>query len=63
VKETERPRGEELHCIECGAASVNAVGWRTYVVGVGDEVDPDEEVVTYCPECAEREFGGYGSPS
>jgi hypothetical protein len=57
VKETERPRRcEELHCIECGAASVNALGWRAYLVGVGDEVDENEEVVSYCPECAAQEF-------
>jgi hypothetical protein len=49
---------DPLICVECKAeASPDAVGWRAFIVGVGDEVDENEEVVTYCPECAEREFG------
>jgi ribosomal protein L44E len=50
-------QARELRCTECGAVSRDGRGWRAYFVGVGDEVDPDEEVVTYCPACAEREFG------
>jgi hypothetical protein len=47
-----------LICAECGAeAPPDAGGWRAYVVGVGDEMDDEEEVMTYCPECAAREFG------
>ena len=47
---TEHP----LTCVECGAkAPPDAVRYRAYVVGVDDEVDAHEEVVTYC---AEREF-------
>jgi hypothetical protein len=53
---TEREQTDHvLVCVECVAeAPPGAVGWRA-VLTVGDE---DEEVVTYCPECAEREFGG-----
>lgn len=46
-----------LRCVECATESENGLTWRAYVVGVGDEVDPDEEVVTNCPECDGREFG------
>jgi hypothetical protein len=41
----------QLVCAECGAESeAGAVGWRAYL-------DDDEAVVTFCPECAKREFG------
>jgi hypothetical protein len=41
-----------LVCAECGRASLGgAHGWRTYL-------DIDGEAVTFCLECAEREFGG-----
>ena len=40
-----------LVCAECGAESeAGAVGWRAYL---GDE----DEAFTFCPRCAEREFG------
>jgi hypothetical protein len=56
-----RSFAEQLVCAECKAeAPPDALGWRSYVVGIGDEVDRDEEVATYCPECAEREFGRRG---
>jgi hypothetical protein len=43
---SERP----LICAECGAESeAGTVGWRAYL---GDE----DEVLTFCPECAAREF-------
>lgn len=45
-----------LVCIECETVSdERARGWRAYVGGGydGDEV----EVGTYCPSCAEAEFG------
>ena len=32
--------------------------WRAYPVGVRDEMDDEEMVAVYCPECAAREFGG-----
>ena len=40
-----------LECVECGARSEEARGWRAYL----DEDSSD--VWTYCGECAEREFG------
>lgn len=45
-----------LVCIECETESdERARGWRAYVGGGfdGDEV----EVGTYCPACADAEFG------
>jgi hypothetical protein len=46
-----------LRCEECGAVSVNgAEGWRSYLA-----FDPREDehpvTVSYCPDCARREFG------
>lgn len=40
-----------LECVECGEESVIARGWRAYLTF-------DDEVATYCPECAEAEFDG-----
>jgi hypothetical protein len=45
-----------LQCVECGRVSREAErGWTAHLT-----VDEDEpvEVVVYCSECAEREFGG-----
>jgi hypothetical protein len=45
-----------LVCVECETVSdERARGWKAYVGGGydGDEV----EVGTYCPSCAEAEFG------
>jgi hypothetical protein len=45
-----------LQCVECGRVSrENERGWRAYLTT--DEDEP-AEVVLYCPECGEREFGG-----
>lgn len=42
--------GKPLVCAECGTISEDdAKGWRAYL-------DVDDEAVTFCPECAEREF-------
>jgi len=30
--------------------------WRAYLAG--DDLDESAELVFYCPECSEREFGG-----
>jgi len=30
--------------------------WRAYLAG--DDLDESAELVVYCPECSEREFGG-----
>jgi hypothetical protein len=47
-----------VQCEECLCLSEDATGWIGKVVE-GDEEEPDLEpyVVTYCPDCAEREFG------
>jgi hypothetical protein len=47
---------QRLVCLECETVSdERARGWKAYVGGGfdGDEV----EVGTYCPSCAEAEFG------
>ena len=38
----------QLLCVECGK---QADEWRAYLTS-----DEPEEVATFCPECAEREF-------
>jgi DNA-directed RNA polymerase subunit RPC12/RpoP len=41
-----------LVCAECGRESPpDAAGWRAYL-------DDDGKAVTFCPECAAREFSG-----
>jgi hypothetical protein len=46
-----QPTAVFLVCAECGAVSPpDATSWRAYL-------DIDGEAVTFCPECAEREFG------
>ena len=43
-----------LQCVECGRVSgENERGWTAHVTD-----DEPEEVVVFCPECDEREFGG-----
>jgi hypothetical protein len=46
-----------LCCEECARLSAGAAsGWRTYLAP--DPDDPAEQMLaTYCPACAEREFG------
>jgi hypothetical protein len=47
----ERSRPHPLTCEEClEEARGRASGWRAYLTDEG-------ELTTYCPECAEREFG------
>jgi hypothetical protein len=49
--EAERLAPHRLICLEClEVARGHATGWRAYLT---DEA----ELATYCPECAEREFG------
>lgn len=48
----ERVVGHRLKCVECGETSTRtARGWRTFLT-------IDDQVATYCPECAEAEFDG-----
>jgi hypothetical protein len=49
---------DHLICVECRAIAPPEVpGWRAFLVGVHDELDDEETVAVYCPECAAREFG------
>ena len=50
-------RAGELVCVECGARSVDGVGWKAEVAPDLLERVDDDEVVAYCPECWTREFG------
>jgi hypothetical protein len=44
-----------MTCEECGRESdERAVGWEARLVDLDD--DGQDEVVFYCPGCAEREF-------
>lgn len=44
-----------LCCVECEETTDVGRGWKAYLGG--DLELGDEEVVIYCPACAEREFG------
>jgi ribosomal protein L44E len=41
----------DLTCAECKRSPQRGEVWSIYYADIG-------EAVTYCPECAEREFGG-----
>jgi hypothetical protein len=41
-----------LYCIACGKDDDAARGWRAYIVA-----EKSSTIVTFCPECAEREMG------
>jgi hypothetical protein len=46
-----------LVCAECGRISPpEAAGWRAHI-GYDPREDEQPQVFTFCPECAEREFG------
>lgn len=46
----------KLVCEECGRANTGAAaGWQFHLVDLDD--DGVEEVIVYCPDCGEREFG------
>jgi hypothetical protein len=50
-----------LRCEECGAkADEKARSWRTFL-GYDPREDDFPAGVTYCPDCAEREFGPVAS--
>lgn len=43
--------GNRLECVECGVVSEgSARDWRAFLT-------IDDEVATYCPDCAREEFG------
>jgi len=45
-----------LVCAECGLESAGvARGWRAYLCDLDD--DGQDEVLCFCPACAEREAG------
>jgi hypothetical protein len=49
--DAEPPEPTGLVCAECGAFSPpDAAGWKAYL-------DDDGQAVTFCPACAEHEFG------
>jgi len=51
VSEREQKAEAVLACVECGKrAEGSARGWRALLT-------VDDEVATYCPECAREEFG------
>ncbi len=43
--------------VECGAVWLAADEERWQAYHGGDDLDEPDEVVFYCPRCAEREFG------
>jgi hypothetical protein len=45
-------RARRLTCVECGTTSAHERGWHALLTE-----DEPPEMATYCPECAEREFG------
>ena len=52
--------GTHFRCIECGAECDQlAKGWRAYLAPEPNE-EPESELLMFCPECAEREFGPSG---
>jgi len=60
MPELAEPR--RLVCAECGRESDDhAHGWRASFVSAVDELPlGDDELLAWCPTCAEREFGTDG---
>lgn len=53
MAEPVHPLVEDLVCVECGRVWVGPVElWRVYLTD-----DDPPKPVTYCPDCAEDEFG------
>ena len=51
--------GTLLRCVESGPGSdALARDWRAYLAPEDDE--PEDELLVFCPDCAEREFGPSG---
>jgi hypothetical protein len=54
-RESTPPTTKQLQCGECGRVSrENERGWKAYL---GDADDGGDELLVFCPGCAEREFG------
>jgi hypothetical protein len=50
-----------LECVECHKRlSYEDADWQAYIAGDPDS-DDDEEIVIYCPGCARRRFGPFGT--
>ena len=48
-----------MRCAECGrTATLNAERWKAEIGEDPRDDDDPPEVVMFCPECWEREFGG-----
>ena len=53
--------GTLLWCAECGAESDElAIGWRAYLAGELDEDEREGQLLMFCPDCTEPEFGPFG---
>jgi len=51
-----------LECVECHKRlSYEDADWQAYIAGDPDNDDDDVEIVIYCPACARREFGAFGT--
>ena len=54
----ERATDGLLVCTQCATdAPPDAFGWQAHLTVGDDDAEDAEEVATYCPECAAREFG------
>jgi hypothetical protein len=58
MTETVKSESRRLICAECGRESDDqAHGWRASFVSAVDDLPlRDDELLAWCPECAEREF-------
>jgi hypothetical protein len=51
-----KPARTALRCVECRTLTDSlATGWRAHAIAERD--GREEEVFTFCPDCAWREFG------
>jgi hypothetical protein len=52
--------GTVIRCVECGAESDQfETGWRAYIAGELDDEEREDEVLMFCPHCAQGEFGPF----